>query len=409
MNRSPDSNTDPAPESPDGPNRRSRENPADGRSRRPTMDNPPEGGLRLSCTDANEEIDRLPSEAIGEDELHRPQPADEPISGVDSQDLYRVMRNTIDRLEKNDTARGDLKILSRTLRELRYAFQVFRPFRRRRKVTVFGSARTAPDHPGYQSAVDLGRRMAAHGWMIITGAGGGIMEAGHKGAGRDASMGLNIMLPFEQGANPYIDNDPKLVTMKYFFTRKLMFVKECSAVVCLPGGFGTLDEACEALTLIQTGKQTMIPLVLLDHPDGSYWRDVGEFFKNQLLGNGMISSEDQALYKITNSVDEAVDELLTFYNVYHSMRYVRDELVLRLRTSLSDEHMERLQTEFADILVSGKYEQRAPLPEESGEKELAAFPRLVFHFNRRSLGRLRMLIDDINGRPEKRPPTTSAR
>ncbi len=373
------------------------------------MDNPPEGGLRLSCTDANEEIDRLPSEAIGEDELHRPQPADEPISGVDSQDLHRVMRNTIDRLEKNDTARGDLKILSRTLRELRYAFQVFRPFRRRRKVTVFGSARTAPDHPGYQSAVDLGRRMAAHGWMIITGAGGGIMEAGHKGAGRDASMGLNIMLPFEQGANPYIDNDPKLVTMKYFFTRKLMFVKECSAVVCLPGGFGTLDEACEALTLIQTGKQTMIPLVLLDHPDGSYWRDVGEFFKNQLLGNGMISSEDQALYKITNSVDEAVDELLTFYNVYHSMRYVRDELVLRLRTSLSDEHMERLQTEFADILVSGKYEQRAPLPEESGEKELAAFPRLVFHFNRRSLGRLRMLIDDINGRPEKRPPTTSAR
>ncbi|TWU15934.1 LOG family protein [Allorhodopirellula heiligendammensis] len=359
--------------------------------------------------ETQEEIDRLPSEAIGEDELNRPQPADEPISGIDSQDLFKLMRNTINRLEKDETARGDIKILSRTLRELRYAFQVFRPYRRRRKVTVFGSARTAPDHPGYQAAVDLGRRMAAHGWMIITGAGGGIMEAGLKGAGRDASMGLNIMLPFEQGANQYIDNDPKLVTMKYFFTRKLMFVKECSGVVCLPGGFGTLDEACETLTLIQTGKQTMIPLVLLDHPEGSYWSDVGKFFEKQLLGNGMISPEDRALYKVTNSVDEAVNELLTFYNVYHSMRYVRDELVLRLRTSLSDEHMEHLQIEFADILVSGKFELRGPLPEESGEKELAAYPRLVFRFNRRALGRLRMLIDDINGRPETSTLPTSSR
>jgi uncharacterized protein (TIGR00730 family) len=365
-------------------------------------------GTRKS-DDPQELIDKLPSEAIGEDELARPQPADEPISRVSSQDLFELMRHTIDRLERDETARGDVKILSRTLRELRYAFQVFRPYRRRRKVTIFGSARTAPDQPDYQSAVDLGRRMAAHGWMVITGAGGGIMEAGHKGAGRDASMGLNIMLPFEQGANEYIDNDPKLVTMKYFFTRKLMFVKECSGVVCLPGGFGTLDEACETLTLLQTGKQTMMPLVLLDHPEGSYWQDLGVFFEKQLLGNGMISPEDAALYKITNSVDQAVEELLTFYHVYHSMRYVRENLVLRLRTPLDDEQMEVLQTDFADLLVSGKYELSGPLPEESGEKELTAYPRLVFHFNRRSLGRLRMLIDQINGRSVTSMPLISPR
>jgi len=377
------------------------------------MNQPPKSSLKKANRNrkGNEpvNVDGLPNEAIGEDELHRPQPADEPISRVNSQDLYQVMRHTIDRLEQNETARGDVKLLSRTLRELRYAFQVFRPFRRRRKVTIFGSARTQPDQPDYQSAVDLGRRMAAHGWMVITGAGGGIMEAGHKGAGRDASMGLNIMLPFEQGANEYIDNDPKLVTMKYFFTRKLMFVKECSAVVCLPGGFGTLDEACETLTLLQTGKQTMLPLVLLDHPEGSYWRDLGEFFDKQLLQNGMISPEDSALYKITNSVDDAVEELLSFYRVYHSMRYVRDHLVLRLRSELTAEKMEFLRTEFADILTKGTYEQRSALPEESGEKELATYPRLVFHFNRRALGRLRMLINCINGHSVKVPPGVSSR
>ncbi len=341
--------------------------------------------------------ENLPVEAIGEDELKRPQPADDPIGSVDSQDLYRVMRHTVDRLEKDKTARGDLKILSRTLRELRYAFTVFRPYRRRRKVTIFGSARTKPDHPEYLAAVELGRQFAGHGWMVITGAGGGIMEAGHRGAGREASMGLNIMLPFEQSANPYIDGDAKLVTMKYFFTRKLMFVKECSAVICLPGGFGTLDEAFETVTLMQTGKQTMIPLVLLDHPGGSYWSDLGVFVKKQLGGNGMISPEDTRLYKITNSIDEAMNEVLGFYRVYHSMRYVNDRVVMRLKRSLSSEHLTQIQDKFADILVDGTFQQRDALPEESGEPDLANMPRLVFHFNRRSLGKLRVLIDFING------------
>ena len=344
--------------------------------------------------------DDLPLEAIGEDEIQRPQPADDPIKPVDSQNMYRVMRSTIGKLEKDQTARGDLKILSRTLRELRYAFKVFRPFRRRRKLTIFGSARTSPDHPEYQAAVELGQRMAKHGWMVITGAGGGIMEAGHRGAGREASLGLNIMLPFEQSANEYIEGDPKLVTMKYFFTRKLMFVKECSAVVCLPGGFGTLDEAMETLTLMQTGKQTMTPLVLLDHPGGSYWKDLGEFIEKQLGNGGMISPEDVRLYKITNSVDEAIEETLNFYRVYHSMRYVKNRLVFRLKAPLAESKLVYIQEHYADILVDGTYEQTTALPEEVGEPDLSELPRLVFHFNRRALGRLRMLIDCINGRPD---------
>jgi len=340
--------------------------------------------------------DESPFEPVDEVEQERPHPADEPLGVEKSQDLFRVMRDTITRLEKDQPARGDLKILSRTLRELRYAFSIFRPYRRRRKLTIFGSARTQEDHPEYQSAMELGRRMANYGWMIITGAGGGIMEAGHRGAGRDASMGLNIMLPFEQSANPYIDGDSKLVTMKYFFTRKLMFVKECSAVVCIPGGFGTLDEALETLTLMQTGKQTILPLILLDHPNGSYWKDAGVFFEKQLLANGMISPEDVHLYKITDSVDETIQEILNFYRVYHSMRYVKDQLVFRLKQRLSDQQLGQIREQFSDILLKGTFEQTKALSLEAGEPELAGFPRLVFHFNRRDLGRLRMLINTIN-------------
>lgn len=226
------------------------------------------------------------------------------------------------------------------------------------------------------------------------------MEAGHRGAGREASLGLNIMLPFEQSANQYIEGDPKLVTMKYFFTRKLMFVKECSAVVCLPGGFGTLDEAMETLTLMQTGKQTMTPLVLLDHPGGSYWKDLGEFIEKQLGNGGMISPEDVRLYKITNSVDQAIEETLNFYRVYHSMRYVKNRLVFRLKAPLAESKLAYIRENYADILVDGTYEQTTAQPEEVGEPDLSELPRLVFHFNRRALGRLRMLIDCINGRPD---------
>ena len=346
----------------------------------------------------------LPDEAVGDDEHFRPQPADEPITHVRSEDLLDLMRQTIDRLEDDHAARGDLKILSRTLRELRYAFKVYHPFRRRRKVTIFGSARTPQANPSYQSAVELGRTMARHGWMVITGAGGGIMEAGHRGAGLEASMGLNIMLPFEQRANEIIDGDPKLVTMKYFFTRKLMFVKECSAVACLPGGFGTLDEVMETLTLLQTGKQTMLPVVLLDQPGGSYYRELSRFIDQQLLEGGMISAEDVRLYKVTDSVEAAADEILGFYRVFHSMRYVRNQLVLRLKSRLSEMVMEEINSRFADILVEGQYVQTTALPEEKDESDLAELPRLTCHFDRKSLGRLRMLIDFLNDPSEGEDP-----
>jgi len=348
----------------------------------------------------------LPREAIGEDELQRPQPADEPMPLTDAtstntnDDLYELMRQTIERLEADQTARGDLKLLSRTLRELRYAFKVFRPYRRRRKVTIFGSARTKPDHPDYLAAEGFAREMAHHGWMVITGAGGGIMEAGNKGAGRESSMGLNIMLPFEQRANEYIDRDPKLVTLKYFFTRKLMFVKECSAVVCAPGGFGTLDEMLETLTLLQTGKQIMMPVVLLDRPGGSYWQDLGKFFEKHLLGTKLISPADVRLYKITDNVTEATEEVIGFYRVYHSMRYVRNILVFRLQNPLTDERLSQINDTFSDILVDGSFERSEALQEEQSETDIIDLPRLVFHFDRRGLGRLRMLIDFINGRDQ---------
>jgi uncharacterized protein (TIGR00730 family) len=343
-----------------------------------------------------DEASHIRPEALGEDEKARPQPADEPPYSLESDDLVDMMRRTVDRLQVDGTTRGDLKILSRTLRELRYAFKVFMPYRRRRKVTIFGSARTKPDHPTYVQAAELAKKMASHDWMVITGAGGGIMEAGHKGAGREMSMGLNIMLPFEQSANPYIVGDPKLVTLKYFFTRKLMFVKECSAVICCPGGFGTLDETLEVLTLLQTGKQTMFPLVLLDQPGGRFWAGLESFFRDQLMSNKLISPEDVHLYLVTDNLDEAVQEVLRFYRNYHSMRYVRDMLVLRVMHNPSDAQLAQLNSEFADIIVSGQIELTGPLPDEDNEPELKDMGRLVMHFNRKNLGRLRQLINRIN-------------
>jgi uncharacterized protein (TIGR00730 family) len=339
-------------------------------------------------------------EALGENVKERPQPADEPADAtpvaLPHRDLYAQMRQTVDRLEQEKTTRGDLKILNNTLSELRHAFRIFQPYRRQRKVTVFGSARTPETHPTYLQAVAYSRAMANHGWMTITGAGHGIMEAGHKGAGIELSMGLNIHLPFEQSANPVIEGDHKLVTMRYFFTRKLMFVKECSAVTSLPGGFGTLDETAEVLTLLQTGKQTMLPVVLLDAPGGDFWQHFGEFITKTLLADGMISPEDTNLYTITDSVDVAVEETLRFYRVYHSLRYVQDTLVLRISRPLSPADLEALNHEFADILVDGEIEQVTALPEERNEPELIGLPRLKLHFNRKNLGRLRAMIDRIN-------------
>ncbi|HEX4132644.1 MAG TPA: LOG family protein [Pirellulales bacterium] len=345
--------------------------------------NAPDPGLPNPELPATTESDKL-MEGSGEQER--------------SQDLIAMIKESADKLQRDGTSRGDLKILARTLRELRYAFKVFAPYRLRRKVTVFGSARTLPSAATFQHGVEFGRAMAAHDWMVVTGAASGIMEAGHVGSGRDHAMGINIMLPFEQEANPVIAGDPKLVHMKYFFTRKLMFVKECDAVCLLPGGFGTLDEGLEVLTLLQTGKRDMVPVVFLDEPDGKFWSDWQAFVTHRLLGHGMISPDDLSLYKVTDRIDEAVDEMLRFYSNYHSMRYVRNKLVLRMQRQPSAGLLDEINATFDDIVLEGKFVVSEALPEERDDEALVNLPRLVFRFNRRSLGRLRQLIDLLNDR-----------
>jgi len=324
-------------------------------------------------------------------------------------DLIQSIKESADKLARDQTSRGDLKILERTLRELRYAFKVFSRYRSCRKVTMFGSARTPPQTASYEQAVRFARAMAEQGWLIVTGAASGIMEAGHVGAGRARSMGLNILLPFEQAANPVIAGDAKLVSLKYFFNRKLLFVKESQAMCLLPGGFGTLDEGMEVLTLLQTGKRDMVPVVLLDEPGGDYWKSLERFIDERLLARGMISPEDRFLYRITDRVDEAVAEILRFFRVYHSMRYVYDRLVIRVCQPLSPALLEKLHAEYADLLSGGRFKLCGPLAAEKDEPELAHLPRLVFRFNRSNFGRLRQLIDEINrsGLPRRAPRRSS--
>jgi uncharacterized protein (TIGR00730 family) len=314
----------------------------------------------------------------------------------DRDELIAEIKEIADKLGRDKATRGDLKIISRALRELRYAFKVFTPYRRQRKVTVFGSARMAPEHAAYRQALEFGRRMAEESWMVVTGAGGGIMEAAHVGAGRDLSIGLNIMLPFEQEANPVISQDDKLIHLKYFFTRKLLFVKEVHAVTLCPGGFGTQDEGFETLTLVQTGKRDIMPIVCLDEPGGDYWQSWMQFIGRQLLDKRLISPNDLSLFKITDSVEDAVEDIMQFYSVYNSMRYVRNKLVLRLHREPSDELLERLNTEFADILEAGRIEKARTHRLEADDEHLSELPRLKFQFDRVSIGRLRQMIDLIN-------------
>ena len=307
------------------------------------------------------------------------------------------IKETADKLLRDHANRGDVKLLSTALRELRYCFKIFNMFRQRRKVTVFGSARLPLSDPSCVQAIEFGKRLGEAGWMVITGAANGIMEAGHVGAGAENSIGVNILLPFEQHANPIIkDDSTKLMHLKYFFTRKLLFVKESDAVVLFPGGFGTLDEGFEVLTLVQTGKSHLFPIVFVDTPGGGYWDHVVRFFHDVLLERKLISPHDMSLFRIVNSAADAAAEILNFYRVYHSMRYVHGDLVLRLLKPLSEATLEHIRVEFKDILKSGTFEQTGALSEESDDRQVAQLKRLVFKFDRHSLGRLRELIDVIN-------------
>lgn len=311
--------------------------------------------------------------------------------------LLAISQQNLDRL--------DWKILSAALVDMQNGFKVFQPYRHTRKIAIFGSSRLPIESPEFQMAKDFAQAVVGRGYLVMTGAGGGIMEAGNLGATAAHSFGLNIELPFEQSTNPYIAGDPKLLDFKYFFTRKLFFLRETDAIAVFPGGFGTQDEAFECLTLSQTGKSPPIPVVLIAPPGSTYWEEWNHYIHNQLIANDLISPEDHRLYSLTNSIEDACEVVSKFYRVYHSSRYVGDRLVIRLNCEISDAALERLNQRFHDILLSGQIKKSPILIEELESSEpqpkqdmdqTESLPRLVFHFNQRDHGRLYQLIDELN-------------
>lgn len=313
-----------------------------------------------------------------------------------NRELYQSMLMTVARMAQTDRNRWDAKIMAQTLREMERAFSVLDTFKRRRKVTVFGSARTPVDHPLYAMAVQLGQLLAKRDLMVITGAGGGIMAAAHEGAGLENSIGLNITLPFEQHANATVDGTDNLLSFHFFFTRKLFFVKEADALVLCPGGFGTLDEALEVLTLIQTGKSPLVPVILLDEPGGTYWQDAMGFMERQLLGHRYILPSDMRLMRRVHSAEDAVALIAQFYSNYHSSRWLKGEYTLRMNHALSEAAMKRLNNEFTDLCLSSGFMQHGGCQVGEDDAELRGLPRLAFIFNARDHGRLRELLDVIN-------------
>lgn len=330
------------------------------------------------------DVDRLLSQALS-------------TVGTDrNDDLVRSVMVTALDMDGADIDRLELKIANQSLAEMLNSWRVFSPFSQVAKVTIFGSARTAPDHPDYRLAVDFGRQMSERGWMSITGAGPGIMTAGIEGAGVDQSFGVNIVLPFEQRAADIIDGSDKLATFRYFFTRKLTFMKETDAFVCFPGGFGTLDEAFELLTLVQTGKSYPVPIVMLDHPGSTYWSGWQSFVEAELLGNGMISEHDTSLFLHTHDAAEAAEHICAFYSCYHSIRYVGKRLVVRLRHPLSSDGLAVLNSEFSDILAKGAIEPTETTPAELKDDDHVDLPRIAMYFDNRSFARLVAMIRRVN-------------
>ncbi len=313
------------------------------------------------------------------------------LPNLENGELVAEIFKTLVRMSGQEAERLDWKILSHSLLDMEEGFKSFYPYRHTRKITIFGSARTPRDRPEYQMAAEFARRVVKQGFMVMTGAGPGIMQAGNEGAGRDHSFGLNIRLPFEQGANPVMAGDPKLIDFKYFFTRKLFFLKESDAIALFPGGFGTQDEAFESLTLIQTGKSAPVPLVLIDRPGGDYWKSWDYYVRNRIRDQGLISSDDTSLYHLTDSLDDALEYIASFYRMYHSSRYVRGQLVIRLNAPLCEGSIDKLNAEFADILSEGTIKEISAFDVERGD-ETESLPRLALYFNQRDSGRLNQMI-----------------
>lgn len=313
-----------------------------------------------------------------------------------SPELVEEMIITALKMGHDPVGTADLKLMNRSLKEMRYAAKIFAPYAHHRKVVVFGSARTPESDPAFKLAEEFAREMAAKNYMVITGGGDGIMGAAQRGAGREHSFGLNIRLPFEQRANATILGDSKLVNFNYFFTRKLNFVKETHAFALFPGGFGTLDEGFEVLTLMQTGKARVIPVVMLDKPNGTYWETWMKFLTDHLFKLGFVSPEDFFFFKLTHSVSEAVDEIMGFYKNYNSSRWVGDHLVIRLVHRISSHALAELNRQFKDLIRSGEITQGSALDQEKNEPEIWDLPRLVLQPHRHNFGRFRQLIDAIN-------------
>ena len=308
----------------------------------------------------------------------------------------QAMLGSLSEMTREGTSVGDLKIANAALAEMAEAFRVFRPYRKVRKITMFGSARTKPEDPVYILARDLASHMAGADWMVVTGAGPGIMAAGLEGAGREHAFGVNIRLPHEEGANDFIAQDPKLVEMRYFFTRKLMLIKESHAYAILPGGFGTQDESFELLTLLQTGKAEPAPVVMMETPGGTYWRGWLRFLEEEAIASGWVSPEDVALFKVATSVDEATEEILGFYRNYHSCRWVGDVLVLRVQTAPSRTELADLNRRFADIVTRGTIRSATAFPPERSSNDHPELPRLALRFDKWHFARLRQLINAVN-------------
>ena len=340
--------------------------------------------MQLRFTRTNGDIDRIIDELLGQ------------AGGIHHPDLVREMILASLKAGQDTDYLADLKLLSNTLKEMRYTTRVFAPYREKKKVTIFGSARTAPDEEMYLKCVEFSRMLAERGYMIITGGGGGIMQAGNEGAGSDSSFAANIRLPFEQSPNPVMLKNPRLITYKYFFNRKVAFVKEADAIAVFPGGFGTLDEAMEVFTLVQTGKTSPKPLVLVDDEDG-YWEQWFEFVKDRLLVKGFISAEDFSIFTITKSCEEAVRVIEEFYTNFHSIRFVNGELIIRLTKELSAGQIEMLENEFPELRMPGTaIAQIGPRPEEADEPDLMKLPRIALRFHHQHYGLLMAFIRRLN-------------
>ncbi|WP_017327215.1 LOG family protein [Synechococcus sp. PCC 7336] len=319
----------------------------------------------------------------------------EQLSDNSNRDVWTGALQTLVDIGHLDLTHLDTKILRATLKDMEAGYRAFAQHQHTRKVTLFGSARSPADSAEYRQARDFAKFIAQQGFAVMTGGGSGIMEAGNQGAGLENSFGLNIQLPFEQESNPVIASSNREIQFKYFFIRKLFFLKESDAVVLFPGGFGTQDEGFETLTLMQTGKAQLMPLVLVDRPGGRYWHEWDDYIRSHLLARGLVSPEDVEIYRITDDVTVACNEIASFYRTFHSNRFVGDRLIIRLNAELTDESVEILNDKFSDILLSGKIKKTRALPAE-GKKDVEHLPRLAMHFNQRNFGRLWQLVRTLN-------------